>query len=104
MLWFEITASVPPADVEAVAELMREVAPGGVSIEEPVDILVGDLPDDLPARVEFRHLVAVGQGGQGVPVVEADGRERPVLSPAAADLRHAQRHGAGGSGLKWRRH
>ena len=39
MLWFEITASVPPADVEAVAELMREVAPGGVSIEEPVDIL-----------------------------------------------------------------
>lgn len=39
MLWFEITARVPPADSEAVAALMRDVAPGGVTIEEPVDIL-----------------------------------------------------------------
>jgi ribosomal protein L11 methyltransferase len=39
MLWFEITASVPPERVEAVSHLMREAAPGGLSIEEPVDIL-----------------------------------------------------------------
>ncbi len=39
MLWFEITASAPPADAEAVAEIMREAAPGGVTLEEPVDIL-----------------------------------------------------------------
>ncbi len=39
MLWFEITASAPPGDIDAVAEIMREAAPGGVTIEEPVDIL-----------------------------------------------------------------
>ncbi len=38
-LWFEITALVPPDQVEAVAETMRAVAPGGVTIDEPVDIL-----------------------------------------------------------------
>jgi len=38
-LWFEITAHVPPAQGEAVAAIMREVAPGGVTIEEPIDIL-----------------------------------------------------------------
>ncbi|HET7737890.1 MAG TPA: 50S ribosomal protein L11 methyltransferase [Tepidiformaceae bacterium] len=39
MLWFEITASVPTDDVEAVSALMRDVAPGGVTVEEPIDIL-----------------------------------------------------------------
>jgi ribosomal protein L11 methyltransferase len=39
MLWFEITASVPPADLEAVSTIMRDVAPGGISVEEPVEIL-----------------------------------------------------------------
>lgn len=38
-LWFEITAHTPPADVDAVASIMRDIAPGGVSVEEPVDIL-----------------------------------------------------------------
>lgn len=38
-LWYEITASVPPAETEAVAHVMRGVAPGGVTIEEPIDIL-----------------------------------------------------------------
>lgn len=38
-LWFEITAMVPANQVEAVAETMRAVAPGGVTIDEPVDIL-----------------------------------------------------------------
>lgn len=39
MLWFEITASVPEGEVEAVAALMRDAAPGGVTVEEPIDIL-----------------------------------------------------------------
>lgn len=39
MLWFEITARVPPADAEGVADLVREVAPGGVTVEEPITIL-----------------------------------------------------------------
>ncbi len=39
MLWFEITARVAPADADAVAAIMRDVAPGGVTVEEPVDIL-----------------------------------------------------------------
>jgi ribosomal protein L11 methyltransferase len=38
-LWFEITAQTPPAEVEAVSDLMRGVSPGGITIEEPVDIL-----------------------------------------------------------------
>lgn len=38
-LWFEITAKTPPALVEAVAEVVRGGSPGGISIEEPVDIL-----------------------------------------------------------------
>lgn len=38
-LWYEITAKVPPADVEAVAAIMGEMCPGGVTIQEPIDIL-----------------------------------------------------------------
>jgi ribosomal protein L11 methyltransferase len=38
-LWYEITATVTPEETEAVAEAMREVAPGGVTVEEPIDIL-----------------------------------------------------------------
>lgn len=38
-LWYEITAKVPPADVEAVAAIMSESCPGGVTIQEPIDIL-----------------------------------------------------------------
>ena len=38
-LWFEITARVSPDDVEAVSAVMRGVAPGGVTIEDPIDIL-----------------------------------------------------------------
>ena len=39
VLWFEITARVAPADVEGVAAFMREISPGGVTVEEPVTIL-----------------------------------------------------------------
>lgn len=39
MLWFEITATVAPAEVDAVAAILRDVAPGGVTVEEPVDLL-----------------------------------------------------------------
>lgn len=38
-LWYEITALVPPAAVDAVAAIMGETAPGGVTIQEPIDIL-----------------------------------------------------------------
>jgi ribosomal protein L11 methyltransferase len=38
-LWFEITATVPSAEVEGVSALMREVSPGGITVEEPVEIL-----------------------------------------------------------------
>ncbi|MXY72734.1 MAG: 50S ribosomal protein L11 methyltransferase [Dehalococcoidia bacterium] len=38
-LWYEITAETPPALVEAVSAVMREAAPGGLSLEEPVDLL-----------------------------------------------------------------
>lgn len=38
-LWYEITAETPPPLVEAVSALMREAAPGGLAVEEPVDLL-----------------------------------------------------------------
>ncbi|MDE2933755.1 MAG: 50S ribosomal protein L11 methyltransferase [Chloroflexota bacterium] len=38
-LWYEITAETPPALVEAVSAVMRKAAPGGLSLEEPVDLL-----------------------------------------------------------------
>lgn len=38
-LWYEITAETPPALVEAVSAIMRESAPGGLAVEEPVDLL-----------------------------------------------------------------
>jgi ribosomal protein L11 methyltransferase len=38
-LWYEITATTPPELTDAVAALMRDVTPGGVTIEEPIDIL-----------------------------------------------------------------
>ena len=38
-LWYEITAETPPTLVEAVSAVMREAAPGGLSLEEPVDLL-----------------------------------------------------------------
>ena len=41
-LWYEITAETPPALVEAVAALMREAAPGGLALEEPIDPLGPD--------------------------------------------------------------
>ncbi len=38
-LWFEITARVTPDQVDAVSAVMRDVSPGGVSVEEAIDIL-----------------------------------------------------------------
>ncbi len=38
-LWFEITAQTPPALVEEVSALMIDVAPGGITVEHPIDIL-----------------------------------------------------------------
>ncbi|MDZ7728912.1 MAG: 50S ribosomal protein L11 methyltransferase [Dehalococcoidia bacterium] len=38
-LWYQVTASVPAEAVDAAAALMRDASPGGVSIEEPVEIL-----------------------------------------------------------------
>ena len=38
-LWYEITAETPPPLVEAVSAIMRQAAPGGLSVEEPVDLL-----------------------------------------------------------------
>lgn len=38
-LWFEITAQVPVVDLEQVSDLMRGASPGGIVVEEPVDIL-----------------------------------------------------------------
>jgi ribosomal protein L11 methyltransferase len=38
-LWYEVTARAPADEAEAVAALMRDVSPGGVTIEEAIDVL-----------------------------------------------------------------
>ena len=38
-LWYEITAQTPPGQVEEVSALMLGVAPGGITVEHPIDIL-----------------------------------------------------------------
>jgi ribosomal protein L11 methyltransferase len=38
-LWYEITAQTPPQLVEEVSALMLGVAPGGITVEHPIDIL-----------------------------------------------------------------
>jgi ribosomal protein L11 methyltransferase len=38
-LWFEITARTPPGLVDVVSDAMRDVSPGGITVEEPIDIL-----------------------------------------------------------------
>jgi ribosomal protein L11 methyltransferase len=66
-LWFEITARVPGVDVEAVSDLMRAVSPGGITLEEPIDILGpemgfrvrGDEPVLLRAYLPSSELGAV---------------------------------------------
>jgi ribosomal protein L11 methyltransferase len=55
VLWFEITARVPTGSIEVVAELMRQVSPGGVVVDEPVDIL----GPERGFRVREGELVAV---------------------------------------------
>jgi ribosomal protein L11 methyltransferase len=42
--WLEITVAAAGPDVEAVADLLREHSPGGVSIEEPLDLSRDDGP------------------------------------------------------------
>jgi ribosomal protein L11 methyltransferase len=41
-LWYEITATAPPREADAVAVIMRDFTPGGVAVEEPIDILDAD--------------------------------------------------------------
>lgn len=38
-LWFEITARTPPGLVDVVSAAMRDVSPGGITVEESIDIL-----------------------------------------------------------------
>ena len=38
-LWYELAAKVPPALVEQVSRVLREASPGGIAVEEPVDLL-----------------------------------------------------------------
>ncbi len=38
-LWFQLSATVAPEHVEAVQAVLLSAAPGGIAVEEPVDIL-----------------------------------------------------------------
>ncbi|GAB4331862.1 MAG: 50S ribosomal protein L11 methyltransferase [Dehalococcoidia bacterium] len=64
-LWFEITAHCRPDEVEPVSAIMRSAAPGGVSIEEPIEPLGPELGyrvrDD--ARVAVRAYIPSSELG-----------------------------------------
>jgi ribosomal protein L11 methyltransferase len=68
VLWCEIRLSVPLSDVEAAAEVLRAVAPSGVSIEEPVVPLGPEegvrLESHRPAFVSCYVLVDDGLGAR----------------------------------------
>lgn len=68
MLWCEVRLEVALAHVEAVADVLREIAPGGVSIEEPVTILGPEegvrLKRDRPAALSCWLLADDGLGAR----------------------------------------
>lgn len=62
--------------------------------EETADVVVGHFPDDVAVGIEFDDFVAVGEGGDSITVVEADGGEGPVFGLATAEVVEVGAEGA----------
>ena len=50
------------------------------------EICIGDMPYHLSIRIEFNHLIAMGQRNQDVVIGKQDRGERPCFGFAASEL------------------
>src|SRR5438067_13467511 len=78
MRWLELTVQTHPEAVEAVSELLSRYAPGGVAIEEPIEL--------LDEGQEYR--VLVGQPVQVHAYLPVDGKEEEARQRIAEGLWH----------------
>lgn len=78
MRWLELTVSVHPEAIESVSELFSQYAPGGVAIEEPIEL--------LDEGQEYR--VITGQPVLVHAYLPIDGKEEEARQRIAEGLWH----------------
>jgi ribosomal protein L11 methyltransferase len=78
MRWLELTVQTHPEAVESVSELLSRYAPGGVAIEEPIEL--------LDEGQEYR--VLAGQPVQVHAYLPVDGKEEEARQRVAEGLWH----------------
>src|SRR5437660_8676746 len=78
MRWLELTVETHPEAIESVSELLSRYAPGGVAIEEPIEL--------LDEGQEYR--VLVGRPVQVHAYVPVDGEEEEASQRVAEGLWH----------------
>jgi ribosomal protein L11 methyltransferase len=78
MRWLELTVDAHPEAVESVSELLSRYAPGGVAIEEPIEL--------IDEGQEYR--VLTGQPVQVHAYLPIDGREEEARQRVAEGLWH----------------
>lgn len=83
MRWLELTVQTHPEAVESVSELLNRYVPGGVAIEEPIEL--------IDEGQEYR--VLAGQPVQMHACLPIDGKEQEVRQRIAEGLWHLARLG-----------
>jgi len=78
MRWLELTVNAHPEAVESVSELLSRYAPGGVAIEEPIEL--------IDEGQEYR--VLTGQPVQVHAYLPIDGKEEEARQRVAEGLWH----------------
>jgi ribosomal protein L11 methyltransferase len=78
MRWLELTVQSHPEAIEAVSELLSRYAPGGVAIEEPIEL--------IDEGQEYR--VLSGQPVQVHAYLPVDGKEEEARQGVAEGLWH----------------
>ena len=78
MRWLELTVNAHPEAVESVSELLSRYAPGGVAIEEPIEL--------IDEGQEYR--VLTGQSVQVHAYLPIDGKEEEARQRVAEGLWH----------------
>ena len=84
MRWLELTVQSHPEAIEAVSELLSRYAPGGVAIEEPIEL--------IDEGQEYR--VLSGQPVQVHAYLPVDGKEEEARQGVAEGLWHLSRLGS----------
>src|SRR5437899_5085245 len=84
MHWLELTVKTHPEAIESVSELLSRYAPGGVAIEEPIEL--------LDEGQEYR--VITGEPVHVHAYLPIDGKEEEVRQRVAEGLWHLGSLGA----------